>query len=459
MNHSRRNFFALAAGGALYAQSPVDRPKRDMIVRAARPEDLEMPLSGFSDYITPIDHFFVRTHVYVPKVELSSWRLEVAGSVATPLTLTMDDLRKMPSVELVAVTECAGNGRVFYDPPVPGLQWSTGSVGNGRWRGVRLADVLKRAGIKPSAVDIEFNGADVPIGTMPDFRRSIPVKKALDENTLLAYEMNGETLPVKHGFPLRVITAGWASDSWVKWLTSITVLDKESDSFWMKSAYRRPEFPIAPGMTMPADQMKPVTSLKVKSLITSPAYDPWLPPGKSIPIRGVAWSGDAGPVTSVQVSVDNGRSWRLAELEPAQFTEFGWRQWQFVWTPRDEGYYTIVSRANDANGNAQPSSQEWNPSGYGWNVAPQAHVNVTSAQRGNPDVMVPGRTIAGITKPASFEKSCMTCHGEDVIRQQTLTRAQWDREITKMTNWGAQVKADNRETVLDYLSGYFGPRK
>ena len=168
-----------------------------------------------------MEHFFVRTHVYVPTVKLNEWRLNVDGEVDTPLTLTMDDLRKMPSVEMVAVVECAGNGRAFYLPPVPGLQWTNGSVGNARWRGVRLADVLKRAGIKSGAVEVLFDGADEPIGKMQDFRRSITVKKALDPNTLLAYEMNGETLPVKHGFPLRVVPAGWASDSWVKWLTSI----------------------------------------------------------------------------------------------------------------------------------------------------------------------------------------------------------------------------------------------
>lgn len=461
MKHSRRNFFALAAGGALVvqsrAQSPRDVVKQGMIVRAARPEDLEMPLSGFSDYITPIEHFFVRTHVYVPTVDLSKWQLEVGGNVNTPLTLTMAELRRMPSVELIAVTECAGNGRAFFDPPVPGLQWSTGSVGNGRWRGVRLADVLKRAGIKASSVEVLFDGADVPLGTMQDFRRSITVKKALDENTLLAYEMNGETLPVKHGFPLRVIAPGWASDSWVKWVTSIQVLDKEFGGFWMKSAYRRPDFPMAPGTAMPADQMKPVTSLHVRSVIASPVDGGATQPGKPMTIRGVAWTGDAGPVTSVQVSVDNGRSWRLAELQSTQFTEFGWRQWQFGWTPRDEGYYTIIARASDANGNTQPLSQEWNPSGYGWNVVARVGVAVThSIDEGTRGGL---RESPPPAPPDSLRASCLTCHGEDVIQQQTLTRAQWDREITKMTNWGAQVKAEDRETFLDFLVKNFGPHK
>src|SRR5439155_26049436 len=230
----------------------------------------EMPPSGFSDYITPIEHFFVRTHVYVPTVNVSEWRLKVEGEVATPLTLTMDDLKKLPSVELVSVLECAGNGRVFYEPSVPGLQWGNGAVGNGRWRGVRLADVLKRAGVKDSAREILFDGADVPLRTMPDFQRSIPVKKALDGHTLLAYEMNGQTPPVNHGFPLRVGAPGWAGDSWVKWLTSVRVVDTEYDGFWMKSAYRHPGKPVAPGTAIPPEQMRPVTSLSVKSLITVP---------------------------------------------------------------------------------------------------------------------------------------------------------------------------------------------
>ncbi len=234
---SRRNFIWMALGAAAYAADPEER---DMLVRSTRPEDLEMPLSGFADYITPVEHFFVRTHVYVPTIDLKDWNLRVEGEVTTPLTLSLADLKNLPSVEFVSVLECAGNGRSFYQPPVAGAQWSYGGVGNGRWRGVRLADVLRKAGIKDSAKEILFNGADTPIGTMRDFERSIPAKKALDPNTILAYQMNGEPLPVKHGFPLRVVVPGWASDSWVKWLTSIRVLDNEFDGFWMVNAYRAP---------------------------------------------------------------------------------------------------------------------------------------------------------------------------------------------------------------------------
>ena len=167
--------------------------------------------------------------------------------VDQPLTLTLDDLKKFRRVEMVGVVECAGNGRSFYQPRVAGTQWEFGSVGNARWTGVRLARCFAKAGLKDSAAHILFDGADVPIGKMPDFQRTIPVEKALDPDTLLAYEMNGQALPHGAWFPLRVIVPGWASDSWVKWLPHIEVLDHEFEGFWMKTAYRHPTHPVAPG--------------------------------------------------------------------------------------------------------------------------------------------------------------------------------------------------------------------
>lgn len=426
-----------------------------MIVRSVRPEDLEMPVAGFADNITPVEHFFVRTHVYVPGVELNGWRLKVEGEVATPLTLTMADIRSLPSTEVVAVAECAGNGRTFYEPPLPGAQWSYGGVGNGRWRGVLLADVLKKAGMKGSAVEVLFDGADVPIGTMPDFQRAIPVKKALDPNTLLAYEMNGETLPVKHGFPLRAVVPGWASDSWTKWLTSIRVLDKPFDGFFMTGAYRRPATPVPPGAAIPPEQMQPVTSLRVKSVIASPYDGSQVQIGKPVSIRGVAWSGDNGPVTAVDVSTDGGRGWKPARFE-GEATQFGFRSWQFPWTPTRESYYSVIARAHDKSGDSQPFVQEWNPSGYSWNVVHR--VGVTAVEKPAAVLAAAPAEIA-IPRPSSqFRGACLTCHEEDMIRQQRLTRAQWGREIDKMVRWGSPAKAEDRESFLDYLTSNYGPR-
>jgi DMSO/TMAO reductase YedYZ molybdopterin-dependent catalytic subunit len=457
MDFSRRHFLLLSAAALLQPRSAGVQP--DMLVRSSRPQDLEMPIAGFSDYITPIDRFFVRSHVYTPRVDITQWRLTVDGDVTNGLMLTIDNLRRMPSVELVSVLECAGNGRGFYEPSMPGLQWGHGAVGNGRWRGVRLADVLKRAGLKSSPKEVLFNGADVPIGTMPDFQRSIPMAKALHPATLLAYEMNGETLPIEHGFPLRVIVPGWAGDSWIKWVTSISVLDREHDGFWMARAYRHPGRAVQPGTAVPPEQMQPVTSLRVKSVLMEPrddqAFTQLARIGEPLTIRGAAWSGDTGPVTRVDVSVDAGRSWTQASMPRDQRTDFGWRLWSYRWRPQREGDYTVLVRARDAAGHTQPLEQEWNPSGYLWNVVPRVSVRVAS-EPGRKDGLVGG--VTDPPAPAALKSSCLACHDEDVIRQQRLTRTQWDGEINKMTGWGAKVSDQDRSALLDYLAGRYGPR-
>ena len=455
MDLSRRHFLFLSAAALLQPGSA--GTKRDMIVRSARPLDLEMPIEGFSDYITPIDRFFVRSHVYTPRVDIGQWRLTVDGEVANALTLTIDDLRRMPSVELVSVLECAGNGRGFYEPSMPGLQWGHGAVGNGRWRGVRLADVLKRAGLKTSPKEVLVNGADTPLGTMPDFQRSIPMAKALHPSTLLAYEMNGETLPVEHGFPLRLVVPGWAGDSWIKWVTSMSVLNREHDGFWMARAYRHPGKPVEPGVAVPPDQMQPVTSLRVKSVIARPRSDRGpssAAVGEVLTISGAAWSGDAGPVTSVDVSVDAGRTWKAAILRRER-TEFGWRLWEYEWRPQREAYYTVLARARDAAGNTQPLEQEWNPSGYVWNVVPRVGINVGATTRVQPSA----REQAFNGPPEGFKTSCLACHDPDVIEQQRLTRPQWDAEINKMVGWGAKVSDQDRSALLDYVAARYGPRR
>jgi DMSO/TMAO reductase YedYZ molybdopterin-dependent catalytic subunit len=452
---SRREFLALTAGGVLWAATPAsEKTAPDMIVRSARPEDLEMPPSGFADYITPIDRFFVRTHVAVPTVDPAQWKLDVGGHVASPFALSMEELRRMPAVELVAVLECAGNGRAYYNPPAAGVQWETGAAGNARWRGVRLAEVLKRAGVKDGAVEVLFDGADVPIGTMADFQRSITLQKALDPNTLLAYEMNGETLPLKHGFPLRVVAPGWASDSWTKWVTSIRVLPQPFEGFWMKNAYRHPAQPVAGGAALPPEAMIPVTSLRVKSVIGSPVSGTKPQAGKPMVVSGAAWSGDKGPVIGVEVSLDDGRSWHAARLSGPP-TQFGWRLWSIPWTPAaTERHYTLLSRARDASGDVQPAVQEWNPSGYQWNVIASADVDVVTGTPG-PAPAKPA-PVSPADAPPNFRGTCEVCHEEDIIRQQHLSRAQWDREITKMTGWGARLTPDERESFLSYLARTWG---
>jgi len=204
------------------------------------------------------------------------------------------------------------------------------------------------------------------------------------------------------------------------------------------------------------EQMQPVTSLHVKSVIAAPLNGAQALVGKPLAIQGVAWSGDAGPVTAVDVSVDGGRSWKPAELHREQRTQFGWRQWELKWTPPQEAYYTILARARDAAGNTQPLDQEWNPSGYGWNVVPRVGLDVVKQlSASSPPAAQPSSSLV---PPDVLKGPCAVCHDDDVIRQQRLTGAQWDREINKMVGWGAKVKDEDRAGLLDYLFRNYGPR-
>jgi sulfite oxidase len=444
-----RRSLLFASTAALWARParPAEEQRAGMITLSPRPLDLEMPLDGFVDEITPVEHFFVRSHTYIPEVKLPEWKLVVDGLVERPLTLTLADLKRLPRSELVGVLECAGNGRSFYSPTVAGAQWRFGSVGNARWSGVRLRDVLQKAGLKPGASHLLMDGADVPLGKMPDFQRTLPVEKGRHEDTLLAWEMNGKPLTAEHGFPLRVIAPGWAGDSWIKWLQHIEVLDHEFDGFWMKTAYRHPAKPVAPGTAVDPKDMVPVADLNVKSVIARPGE--WTAPGL-VTVQGVAWS-NAAPVTGVEVSVDSGSSWKPAALTGKK-TRYGFRRWTYNWHA-EEGPHALISRATNAAGQTQPLQEEWNPNGYLWNVAQPRSVLVAAVRPPAAPVSPPAEEAPS----ANYKASCFVCHDEHMMRQQHLTRAQWDREVAKMTGWGAAVKPENREALLDYLSSNFKP--
>jgi len=357
-----------AAAAAAQGVTGKDR----LIVRAARPQDLETPVALLDSWITPNDLFFVRSHLYTPEVALGAWRLAVDGEVARPVTLTFDDLRRMPQVTLTATLECAGNGRANFSPPVAGVQWQKGAVGTARWTGVRLADVLTRAGVQPSGRFVLLDGADVPLGAMPDFVRQLPIAKAMDPDTLLAIEMNGAPIPIPNGFPVRAIVPGWEGAYSMKWLTGVRVLSQEHDSFWIKTAYRYPTRRVAPGAAVPPEHMAPVMGLAVKSLITSPGDG--AKTAGAVTIRGMAWAGEAN-ITGVDVSTDGGSTWVPARLgtEQARYT---WRQFALEWHPAAAGSYVVMSRAADDTGRVQPVVPQWNPSGYLWNAIDQVRVDV-----------------------------------------------------------------------------------
>ncbi len=340
--------------------------KNDLLVRSRRPIDLETRLSDLTTWITPNDRFFVRSHFDAARVDPAEWRLRIDGMVAQPLTLSLDQIKAFEKHTVTAILQCAGNGRALFRPNIAGAPWETGAVGNARWTGARLVDVLKAAGIKPEARHVWVHGADSPYSpTTPAFIRNLPCLKALHPDTLLAYEMNGEPLHYLHGAPLRVVAPGWLGNNWVKWVTNMTVSDRESDAFFYKTAYRYPNRPVKPGEAIAPADMLPMEAMRIKSLITFPiAADPL--PLKPVDVTGVAWTGADARITQVEVSTDRGKTWKLAELvgpdEP-----YAWRQWRYRWTPAAAGTHTLTARATDTKGETQPVEPAWNPSGYHWN--------------------------------------------------------------------------------------------
>ena len=380
----RRDFLIgagrLSAGLALSRMLPesvfaqkVIKGKERLIVRSIRPEDLETPVSLLNTWITPNDLFFVRHHMYAPNVKVDEWKLTVDGEVQTPLTLTLDELKGMPKHTVTVTLECAGNGRAFFDPPVAGIQWERGAVGTARFVGARMADVLKKAGVKDTGRYVAMNGADKPPGTMPDFIRNVPMKKALDADTILAYEMNGEPLPTLHGFPLRAVVPGWEGAYSVKWLTNLQVIEKEYDGFFVKTAYRFPNRPVAPGEAVAPQDMVPLTGLVVKSFINSPLDGATVAPGK-VHMSGFAWAGESN-IEKVDVSMDNGSSWFPAKLGKER-ERYAWQSFDYEFNITKPGSYLLMSRATDDKGNTQPIAPQWNPSGYLWNVIDKVRINV-----------------------------------------------------------------------------------
>jgi len=382
---SRRELMALAAqlgtGAAAGALWPTDLaaqalPGKDarLVARSVRPPDFETPVALLDSFLTPNDVFYVRCHMPVPaQLDLAAWKLAVGGEVGSPLALSIAELKQMPSASVTVTLECAGNGRAFFDPPVAGIQWRKGAVGTAKWTGVRLADLLKRAGARPGMTYVHASGADRPLGTQPPFVRQVPMAKALDPDTLVAYAMNDQPIPSAHGFPLRLVVPGWEGAYAIKWLNTLTVAAKEQDGFWVQTGYRYPTKRVAPGAAVDAKDMAPLTGLVVKSLITRPLDGAVVAPGP-VTVAGFAWAGDRD-ITKVDVSVDAGATWQPAKLV-GQPVKYAWRRFEFTFTATTEDTHTILSRAADSRGGVQPVVPAWNPSGYLWNAPDQVRIEV-----------------------------------------------------------------------------------
>jgi DMSO/TMAO reductase YedYZ molybdopterin-dependent catalytic subunit len=350
--------------------------KRPMILHSDQPEDLETPVRYFNSWITPVDSFFVRQHLpRPPAIDPDAYRLTVNGLARRPLQLSLADLRKLPQHTVTATLECTGNGRGFYSPKVPGIQWGRGAVGNAEWRGPRVSDVLKMAGVGEAASFLEYDGADAGVAATPDFVRSLPMPKAMHPATLLALSMNGET-PAIHGFPVRLIVPGWDGTSWLKWVTRLTPAAQISGGFFMNPAYRIPKYNLPPGTPARPAELEVIEGMPVKSSITGPEDQSKLAAG-AVTIRGIAWAGEEA-IERVETSTDGGSRWRDAQLSQPKLN-FAWRLWRVDWTPAQPGYYTILSRATDTAGRVQPIVPPWNPSGYLWNGIDRIGVTVEAA--------------------------------------------------------------------------------
>ena len=355
--------------------------KRPLILVTTRPPQLETPFSVFNDgLLTPNDAFFVRYHLsQVPtSINPETFRLTIRGKVNSPLTFSLADLKgKFEAAEVIAVNQCSGNGRGFFNPRVAGGQLGNGAMGNARWKGVRLKDLLGKADLAASAKQVTFNGLDSPVvEKTADFVKALEIDHALDEDTLLAYQMNGEELPMLNGFPLRLIVPGHYGTYWVKHLNEITVVDEPFNGYWMDPAYRVPDNTCAcvdPGAA--AKKTRPITRYNVRSFITSLSDGDKVTVARTLSLRGIAFDGGYG-ITEVLFSDDGGTSWRQTQLGK-DLGKFSFREWSTSFTPQRSGSYELKVKATNRIGQSQPVEPLWNPAGYMRNVVET--VRITAA--------------------------------------------------------------------------------
>jgi DMSO/TMAO reductase YedYZ molybdopterin-dependent catalytic subunit len=354
--------------------------KKPLIKLAYRPPNYDAPLAYLRTAITPNDEFFVRYHLAdIPQIDAGTWKLNLGGEGANGgLQIGLDELKKLPAFEVAAVCQCAGNRRGLFQPHVAGVQWGHGAMGCARWKGARLKDVLDLVGLKKEAVEVVFDGAHGPVfDKTPDFVKSLPVWKAIEETTLVAYEMNGATLPHWNGFPARIVVPGWTATYWVKHITSITAVTKPFDGFWMKTAYRIPigKFPlVARFISQETAVNTPITEIVVNSLITGPNDGARVKRGHKTSVSGIAWDGGYG-IRSVEISADNGKSWTEAALgeDPGKFAFRGWSH-EFI--PKQSGKLAVTARATNKISQTQTRELIQNPAGYNNNVAQTVTLNV-----------------------------------------------------------------------------------
>ena len=367
------------------ADVPFEIPGKDgLVVLNDRPVNAETPPWLLDDEVTPAARLFVRNNGIPPvDVDADNWRLEIGGeSCLNPRSFSIAELKaQFEHHEYQLLIECAGNGRAEFNPPASGNQWTTGAVGCPLWTGVRLRDVLESCGIADDAVYIGYYGADAHLSGDPNkqpISRGVPMHKALEDETLIAWAINGEDMPLLNGHPLRLVCGGWPASTSGKWLTKIVVRNKVHDGEKMGGhSYRVPCQPVAPGSEVPDEDMCIIESMPVKSLITYPKSGFVHPLGETLALRGHAWAGDR-KVEKMKVSIDFGATWQSAVLR-APVNRLAWQHWRSDVTFPQEGYYEIWARAIDEAGVSQPVVLPgWNPKGYLNNACHRIAVQVVS---------------------------------------------------------------------------------
>lgn len=357
----RRTFLGGAVAGALPLLSSAaaeERPPRfpGVIRRQNDPDNLEFPFAELDGFLTPNEQFYVRTHFHVPKLDVKSWRLKIEGAVKKPLEINFDELRKMPAHTLPAVLECSGNNRIFLKPQQSGLRWELGGVSNAEWTGVRLTDVLEKAGVENDAVEVIAEGADKgefkpSTPGVIAFARSLPLEKARRPEVMLAYKMNGKVLPAAHGAPVRLLVAGWYGMASVKWLQRLIVTKRPFHGFFQTFMYSMWDR----SQGVPA--LIPVSDIQVKAEIARPMPKEVVPVRSRYRIFGAAWAGES-TVAKVEVSSDGGKAWHEAKLSD-EAVPFTWRRWEYQWrTPEEKGPCFLMARATDARGRSQPMQRD-----------------------------------------------------------------------------------------------------
>lgn len=340
--------------------------KEGLLLQTDRPPQLETPLRVFRMDITPNKHFFVRRHLskILTDLDIDTFHLYIGGAVDKPLALSMNDLKtKFPADSVIALEICSGNSRSTFDPKVPGTQWKNGAMGNAKWKGVKLKYILEMAGVKKGAVDVSFHGMDKgQFDSIPAFVKSLDVKHALDGEVLVAYEMNGEDMPMLNGYPLKLVVPGWYATYWVGNMNQINVLTEKFQGYWMTGAYK-----IANDSTAnesPENLSKnsvPINRVKLHSIFVQPEPGEKVVAGKPCHVEGLAFNDGTG-IKKVELSFDDGATWTEAAMNP-EIAKYSWRRWKYNWTPSKPGTYRLCVKATDTKGGTQPGKQ-WNRSGY-----------------------------------------------------------------------------------------------